>query len=124
MISYERYTKYRDAKNMKDGEVARKANIPPSTFSDWKSGRCAPKLEKMQKIADALEVDYYELVGPVGKFSSYNANNILHKETTATIDIEIDPERLTKAMELFDAYTNAIPELRAAVDRLLHPKAD
>ena len=88
MITYERYTIYRDAKNMKDGDVAKKANIPPSTFSDWKSGRCTPKLEKMQKIAAALEMDYTTFVGPVGRYSALNPNNpLLIETTTPTVEI-------------------------------------
>lgn len=84
MITYEKYTRYRDERNLKDGEVAKKANIPPSTFSDWKSGRCTPKLEKMQKIAAALDMDYFTFVGPIGKYSSLNPDNPLLSETTAT----------------------------------------
>ena len=53
-MTYKEYAKYRDEKKMKDAEVARRTNIPPSTFSDWKSGRCSPKLDKMAKIAEAL----------------------------------------------------------------------
>ena len=97
MITYEKYTKYRDERNLKDGEVAKRANIPPSTFSDWKSGRCTPKLEKMQKIAKALEMDYTSFVGPVGRYSSLNPNNPLLVETT-TPSIEI-PENVIKYAE-------------------------
>ncbi len=56
-MTYEEYTRYRDTKKMNDAEVARRTNIPPSTFSDWKSGRCSPKMDKMAKIADALGYD-------------------------------------------------------------------
>lgn len=51
------YTKYavvRDLKNMTDYAVAQAAGIPASTFSDWKSGRSKPKLEKLTKIAKVL----------------------------------------------------------------------
>ena len=56
-MTYEEYAKYRDKMNMKDAEVAKRAQIPPSTFSDWKSGRCSPKLDKMSRIAEALGYD-------------------------------------------------------------------
>lgn len=57
---YEIYCRIRDRKGMRDADIARIANIPKSTFSDWKSGRGTPKTEKMKKIADALgvPVDY------------------------------------------------------------------
>lgn len=72
MITYEIYTRYRNERHLKDGEVARLAGIPPSTFSDWKNGKSTPKQDKMSKIALALGMDYYEFVGPVGKFSALN----------------------------------------------------
>ena len=53
---YEHYCKARDAKMMKDADVARETRITKSTFSDWKSGRSVPKREKLQKIAQCLGV--------------------------------------------------------------------
>ena len=88
MITYEKYAKIRDEKNLTDGKVAEIAGIGRSTFSDWKSGRSIPKLEKMQKIADALEMDYITFVGPVGRYSSLNPNNpLLIETTTPTVEI-------------------------------------
>ena len=92
MITYEKYAKIRDKKNLTDGKVAEIAGIGRSTFSDWKSGRSIPKLEKMQKIADALEMDYTTFVGPVGRYSALNPNNPLLIETT-TPSVEI-PENV------------------------------
>lgn len=63
MTTYENYAKLRKSKGMRDGDVAKKAAIPPSTFSDWKKGKSTPKEEKMRKIADALGVSYLELIG-------------------------------------------------------------
>ena len=84
MITYERYATFRDAKQMKDSDIAKKADIPQSTFSDWKKGKSTPKLEKMQKIAAALDMDYFTFVGPIGKNSSLNPENPFLIETTAT----------------------------------------
>lgn len=83
MITYERYAAFRDAKQLKDSDIAKKADIPQSTFSDWKKGKSTPKLEKMQKIAAALDIDYFAFVGPIGKYSSLNPDNPLLLETTA-----------------------------------------
>lgn len=60
---YERYAKYRDATGKKDADVSKLTRIGKSTFSDWKSGRSAPKSEKMSKIADVLGVSVDELLG-------------------------------------------------------------
>lgn len=53
---YERYCELRDSKRLKDSDVSKLSGVSKSTFSDWKSGRSAPKPDKMQKIADALGV--------------------------------------------------------------------
>lgn len=53
---YAKYVALRDAKGMKDAEVAKATGIPKSTFSDWKAGRSNPKAEKLMKIADLFGV--------------------------------------------------------------------
>ena len=63
MITYEQYVKFRDSKNMKDSDVAKAANIPASTFSDWKKGKSKPKEAKLMKIAAALGVTYAYMMG-------------------------------------------------------------
>lgn len=63
MIDYDFYAKLRTERGLKDSDVAKKAKIPPSTFTDWKKGKSAPKEEKMRKIADALGISYFQLIG-------------------------------------------------------------
>ena len=53
---YEIYCKLREAKGLKDADVAKATGITKSTFSDWKNGRSKPKDEKLQKIADLFGV--------------------------------------------------------------------
>lgn len=45
----------------KTSDVAKATGISPSVFSDWKSGRYSPKMDKLQKIADYfnISVDYF-----------------------------------------------------------------
>lgn len=62
LLTYERYAEFRDAKGMTDYKISRLAGIPPSTFSDWKSGRYTPKLETQMKIANILKLSPRELV--------------------------------------------------------------
>lgn len=38
-------------------KVSRATGIAQSTFSDWKSGRSTPKLDKLKKISDFFEID-------------------------------------------------------------------
>ena len=59
---YEKYVALRDAKGVTDYAVAKATGILQSTFSDWKSGRSKPKVEKLLKIADFFGVTIEELI--------------------------------------------------------------
>lgn len=111
MITYEKYAKIRDEKKLTDGKVAEIAGIGRSTFSDWKSGRSIPKLEKMQKIAEALEMDYAAFVGPVGRYSSLNPNNPLLIETTSS-SIEIPENVIAFAQRMLKLSKEAQQEVQ------------
>lgn len=63
MTGYERYSKIRESRGLKDKNVADAIGITRSTFSDWKSGRCSPKLDKLTKIANFLQVSLSDLTG-------------------------------------------------------------
>ena len=57
---YAKYVELRDAKGFRDADVAKGTGIPASTFTDWKNGKSAPKLEKLLKIALFLGVSIEE----------------------------------------------------------------
>lgn len=59
---YERYAEIRDAKGMIDADVTKKTGIAQSTFSDWKAGRSAPKVDKLFRIAAALGAHMEDLL--------------------------------------------------------------
>lgn len=59
---YTRYVELRDSIGVTDAKVAAATNIPRSTFTDWKSGRSKPKLEKLLKIAGYFGVPVEELI--------------------------------------------------------------
>lgn len=61
-ITYERYAAIRDAEQLTDYRVADLADIPRSTFSDWKAGRSKPKVEKLFKICRALGMTLDDLI--------------------------------------------------------------
>ena len=48
---YERYCELRDAKGVKDSEVADALGITKSTFTGWKQGTLRPNSDKLYKIA-------------------------------------------------------------------------
>ena len=110
---YERYAKIRDLKGLKDSDVARLSGLNQVTFSEWKKGKATPKADKMQKIADALDVGYFDLVGVVGRNSAYNPNKLpVLKGIAKTPEQSFDEE-------LIRLYHNATPDAQSAVMTLL-----
>ena len=63
---YENYRKIRDEKGLTDYKVAKGTGISTSTFAEWKkteNGRgYTPKLDKLSKIAEFLDVPLSKLV--------------------------------------------------------------
>lgn len=58
---YKKYEELRDKAGVTDYRIAMDTGIPKSTFSEWKSGRSKPKLEKLVKIADyfGVSIEYF-----------------------------------------------------------------
>ena len=59
---YAKYARLRDDKGVNDSTVSKATGVERSTFTDWKNGRSAPKLEKLVKIADYFGVTLDEFV--------------------------------------------------------------
>lgn len=132
MITYEKYAEIRDSRGLTDGKIAEIAGFGRSTFSDWKSGRSTPKYEKMKKIAEALDMDYFEFIGvsfpgaPVGqdvidKMTSYLRREEDKKKRSAQSDLinSLNSDELKQALEMYKLYQNSIPEIQSAVESLL-----
>ena len=58
---YKRYEKLRDERGLTDYRVAKECKITKSTFSDWKSGRSNPKIDKLKAISDyfGVPIEYF-----------------------------------------------------------------
>lgn len=54
--NYLKYVELREKSGLTDSKVSRATGIPKSTFSDWKSGRSNPKIEKIKKLAQLFGV--------------------------------------------------------------------
>lgn len=54
--SFDRYTQLLKKNGVTSAYVSRKTGIPQPTFSDWKKGKSAPKLDKLAKIAQLFNV--------------------------------------------------------------------
>lgn len=53
---YDEYVKLRDEKGLTDYRVSIDTGITKSTFTDWKTGRSKPKIEKLKTLADYFGV--------------------------------------------------------------------
>lgn len=53
---YKKYVELRDKKGVTDYRVAIDTGISKSTFSDWKSGRSEPGIQKISKMANYFGV--------------------------------------------------------------------
>lgn len=121
---YENYARIRDAKGMKDSDVARATGISAGTLSDWKHGRYKLKYDKLQKIAEFLGVSTDELTGvkhfefekAVEEFEKAKALYYLRKSTAEKTQ-ELFDEAGMRA--LFDAAQDSRPEdIQMAIDLL------
>ena len=58
---YEKYVKLRNKKGVTDYRVSEDTKITKSTFSDWKSGRSNPKIDKLKLLADyfGVNIEYF-----------------------------------------------------------------
>ena len=59
---YEKYVVYRDERGVTDYAVAKATGIGLSTFTDWKTGRSNPKVDKLAKIAEYFGVHIEDLI--------------------------------------------------------------
>lgn len=58
---YDKYVRLRDDKGVTDYRVSVDTGITKSTFTDWKTGRSKPKVDKLQILADyfGVPVEYF-----------------------------------------------------------------
>ena len=56
IILYKKYVELRDECKLTDYKVSKSTGITKSTFSDWKSGRSKPKLNKLVILAKYFDV--------------------------------------------------------------------
>ena len=75
--SYNRYAKIRDLRELTDYKVSILADLKgTATISNWKNGKYIPKDDKMQKIADLLNVSVeYLMTGKEKEFDRYSPEN-------------------------------------------------
>lgn len=58
---YAKYVDLRDKKGVTDYRVSEDTKITKSTFTDWKTGRSNPKVDKLKILADyfGVSIEYF-----------------------------------------------------------------
>jgi len=96
---YDIYEELLNKKGLKNADIARATNISNMTLSDWKKGKSTPKADKLQKIANYLNVSIEYLMNGNEK-SDLSDNNYYINKGTADVAQEIfENDKI-----LFDAY--------------------
>lgn len=93
-----KYLRERDGLSQR--ELAAKLGMSPSAIGMYESGKRQPKFEDEETIADYFNVDLNTLRGR----RNYE---------------DADYEEIAKAMKMYNAYENASPEVKQAVEVLL-----
>ena len=84
----------RETKGLTQEQVAEKIGISPSVYGDIERGENDPKLSKLQKIADAFDMQLSELVDLTEKgslnihFNKQGKHNIYLSSSPSNIDLE------------------------------------
>lgn len=121
---FDRFEKLLAIKGLKPADIAKSKNITPSTFTDWKTGRSVPKGDKLQKIADALDVTVDFLTGIKDKITCKECGffyNPIDEISCKAHDLQ--HENYQKALKKYGffydadyAYENEIKDISALTD--------
>ena len=60
---YEIFARLIEERGLSAYKVSKDTGISQATLSDWKRGRCTPKMDKLQKLADYFHVSIDYLMG-------------------------------------------------------------
>lgn len=91
----------RERENLSQRELATKLGMSASAICMYETGKRHPKFEDEEAIADFFNVDLNTLRGK------------------RTIETDLDPSIIQKAIHYYELYSKASPEVQNAVELLL-----
>ncbi len=98
-IPYDYFAKILEERNLTAYKVSQATGLTTVLFTDWKKGKSCPKLDKLMKIADYLDVSVDYLVTGREATPSVVGQNIVgnqNSHNTVTIGGTTAPETLTE----------------------------
>lgn len=96
---YDIYEELLNKKGLKNADIARATNISNMTLSDWKKGKSTPKADKLQKIANYLNVSIEYLMNGNEKSDLSDNNYYINKDTADVAQEIFENDKI-----LFDTY--------------------
>lgn len=132
---YERFEKALQSKGITAYKVSKETGIPTSALTAWKQGKSTPKIDKMQLIADCLNVSTDYLYGKIDTFfptsesiissdiSMRAFSNFPDSEIAQTVLIQNLCEKVKitqKEIDMIIAFRNADEYDQMTVLRTLH----
>ena len=122
--SKERLKEMMSALELKPVDICKRCGIQKSSLSNYINGTREPRQDQISLICDPFEIDPAWLMGydvPMyrPKQMSYFVSDSRHDRGLSPV-IE-SKEEIEIALELYEKYKNAIPQVREAVDALLKP---
>ena len=100
---YSNFVQLLQSKNISVYKVSKDTGINQATFSDWKTGRSVPRVDKLQKIADYFGVTLDFLING----NSENADKLSGVYLSFAMDAQksgIDPEDIRLAIEAIKRF--------------------
>ncbi len=118
MTTGERIKKIRQEKGLLQRELGEKIGVSQQMIGQWENGKSNPKIETIRKIADALNVPHYELLGFDGsiRVNQTSQRKKANEETEKLFIKQATGEKITKeeSQKVFDY----IEQIRESYDNL------
>lgn len=113
------------SKKMTQKQLGELAGIAEPTIRRYETGKLHPKLETIKKIADALNVHVFDLIGIGEKFDKLQANIIIPPDATPESSKSMQELNAKNPRELYNAlsYNDKLEfwKLMGIFDRDLSP---
>lgn len=120
---YEIFLKLLEEKGVSAYKVGKATGIAGSTFTDWKTGRSAPKQDKLQKIADYFGVTLDYLMTGEEQNSPYSDDTAdLFVEISRSNDVNRIKRLLSYYMDLNEREKDSVDSIVESLSNKDNPK--
>ncbi len=114
-IFAKRLREVREDLNLMQKEMAKKLDMPITTYNGYETGKRSPSLEILRNISDVLDISIDYLLGKSDKKNALTNNELLEIKEIAKNDeildlikklYELDPKTQTKVKKMIDAFVD------------------